>query len=256
MLWPANPDPAPIGASVPRSRPSAGPFFLKGNAMSNMQQPSLTLGHPHAQLAITAQPQPLAALAGAPGQAVIILHADRRDTAVVLTQPTETGTVHVLIDGHTRSVNADIPAVPVTDSTTALALAQQAAQWALAARQDAIDRARAMAERLDDQRQRHVIEVAEIRAYAIDRHRDGDICRDGLDKFLAHFDLDPYEPRHRVRFTISGGFDVTPDNGRSAEYTENDVREYLRLDTDRVDGVDEDSITIDVMVDDVEASGE
>ncbi|ROO52759.1 hypothetical protein EDC02_7700 [Micromonospora sp. Llam0] len=227
--------------------------------MSNTtQQRALTLGRPTAQLAITAypHPQPLAALAGAPGQAVIVLHADRRDNAVVLAQPAEAGTVHVLIDGQARSVSADIPAVPVTDSSTALALARQAVEWALAARHSAVDRARGLAERLDEQRQRHVGQVAEIRAYAIDRHRDGDICRDGLDKFLDHFGLDPYEPRHRVQFTISGSFAVTPENGRDTDGTGYDVREYLRLDTDQVDGVDEDSVTFDVMIDEVETGGE
>ncbi|PWU52440.1 hypothetical protein DLJ47_18870 [Micromonospora sp. S4605] len=224
------------------------------------QQCAVASGRPSAQLALTAHPhrhpEPLAALAVSPGQAVTILHTDRRENAVVLAQPAETGAVRVLLDGHARSLRADIAAVPVTDPATALELAQQAVAWASAAQYTAADRARALAEELDEQRRRHVRQLAEIRSYAIDRHRDGDICRDGLDKFLAHFDLDPYDPRHRVVFTISGSFDVTPEDGRDAGDTEYDVREYLRIDTDQVDGVDDDTLTFDVTVDDVQARGE
>nr|WP_152332185.1 hypothetical protein [Micromonospora purpureochromogenes] len=224
-----------------------------------MQQGALTSGRPRTQLALTAyphrHPRPLAELAGSPGQAVTILHADRRDNAVVLARSAGTCMVRVLIDGQARSLRADIDAVPVTDPATALGLAQQTAAWALAARHTAVDRASDLVEQLDEQRRRHIHQLAEIRSYAIDRHREGDICRDGLDKFLAHFDLDPYEPRHRVRFTISGSFDVTPDDGHNAADTEYDVREYLRIDTDQVDGVDEDTLTFDVTAD-VEVHGE
>ncbi|QGN48001.1 hypothetical protein GKC29_14875 [Micromonospora sp. WMMC415] len=227
---------------------------------NTMQQCVVASGRPSAQLALTAHPhrhsEPLAALAVSPGQAVTIVHTDRRENAVVLAQPAVTGTVRVLVDGHARSLRADVAAVPVIDPATALGLAQQAVAWALAAQHTAADRARALAEELDEQRRLHVRRLAEIRSYAIDRHRDGDICRDGLDKFLAHFDLDPYDPRHRVRFTISGSFDVTPEDGRDAGDTEYDVREYLRIGTDQVDGVDEDTLTFDVTVNGVEARGE
>jgi hypothetical protein len=233
----------------------------KGNVMINTtRQRVLTSGHPGRQLALTVHPhrhpQPLAVLATSPGEAVTILHADRRDNAVVLAQQTGTDTVRVLIDGQVHDVAADIAAVPVTDPSTALALAQQTVGWVLTALHTAVDRARALAEQADEQQWRHVRQLAEIRSYAIDRHRDGDICRDGLDTFLAHFDLDPYQPRHRVQFTVSGSFEVTPEDGRDTGYTAYDVRDYLRVDTGQVDGVDEGTVAFDVTVHDVQACGE
>ncbi len=192
------------------------------------------------------QPQPLAQLSAAPGQAVTVLHPDYPENAVVLSQVDGSGLVRVLVDGQVRSLRGDVDAMPVTDTAVALDLARQAVAWALTAQQDAVDEAHALVVQCDELRQRHIGELAEIRAYAIDRHRDGDICRDGLNAFLTRFGLAPYQPRHRVRFTISGSCDVIPDVGVSVGDTGYDVREYLRLDTDQVDGVDEATVTFDV----------
>ncbi|MGC5054942.1 hypothetical protein ACLQ2S_26255 [Micromonospora sp. DT48] len=207
-------------------------------------------------LAVATQPhpRPLTAFAGSPGQAVTILDADRRYDAVVLSPAPGTSMVRVLVDGQVvRSLRADISAVPVTDSATALALTRQAVMWALAEKDSAVDRARGLVEQRDEDRRRQASQLAEIRSYAIDQYRDADITRDGLDGLLSRFDLDPYQPRHRVQFTISGSFDVIPDAGRDTDDTESDVREYLRIDTDRVDNVDDDTVDITVTVDDVEA---
>ncbi|MGI5213309.1 hypothetical protein [Plantactinospora sp. CA-290183] len=218
-----------------------------------MQQRVLTSDRSRAPLALTAyphqQPQSLAELSAAPGRAVTILDADRRDNAVVLRQAEGTGTVQVLINGQDRSLRADIRAVPVTDPATALRLAQQAVAWALTAERAAADRVSGLVEQDEEQQRRHTRELAEIRSYAIDRHRDGDICREGLDKFLARFDLDPYQPLHRVQFTITGSFYVKPNDDASTGYTKDDVREYLGLDTDQVDNVDLDTLAFDVTVD-------
>jgi hypothetical protein len=45
--------------------------------------------------------------------------------------------------------------------------------------------------------------IASMRAYAVDKHRDGTICREGLNDFLAAHDLDLYQPRHRAQVTIT-----------------------------------------------------
>ncbi|MEU1811048.1 hypothetical protein [Micromonospora aurantiaca (nom. illeg.)] len=211
-------------------------------------------------LAVAAQPQPrprprpLTVFAGSPGQAVTILDVDRRYDAVVLSPAPGTSMVRVLVDGQVvRSLRADISAVPVTDPATALTLTQQAVTWALTEQDSAVERARSLVEQGDADRQGRVRQLTEIRSYAIGQYRDADLTRDGLDSLLSRFDLNPYEPRHRVRFTISGTFDVIPDVDRDTDDTESDVRDYLRIDTDRVDNVDDDSVDISVTVDDVEA---
>jgi hypothetical protein len=45
--------------------------------------------------------------------------------------------------------------------------------------------------------------IASMRAYAIEKHRDGTICKEGLNDFLAAHDLDLYQPRHRAQVTIT-----------------------------------------------------
>ncbi len=212
---------------------------------------ALTSERPDSSAAVATQPspRPLTAFAGSPGQAVTILDASARYDAVVLSPAPGTSMVRVLVDGQVRSLRADISAVPVTDQATALALTRQAVAWALTEQDSAVERARSLAEQRDEDRRRQASQLAEIRSSAIDQYRGADITRDGLDSLLSRLDLDPYQPRHRVRFTISGSFDVTPDVDRDTEDTESDVRGYLRIDTDRVDNVDDDTVTIDVTAD-------
>ncbi|MFY1577364.1 hypothetical protein ACN26Z_20940 [Verrucosispora sp. WMMD703] len=212
---------------------------------------ALTSERPDSPTAVTTQPspRPLTAFAGSPGQAVTILEAGARYDAVVLSPAPGTSMVRVLVDGQVRSLRADISAVPVTDPAAALALTRQAVAWALAEQDSAVERARSLVEQRDEDRRRQASQLTEIRSYAIDQYREADITRDGLDSLLSRFDLSPYQPRHRVRFTISGSFDVIPDADRDTEDTESDVRSYLRIDTNRVDNVDDDTVTIDVTAD-------
>lgn len=51
--------------------------------------------------------------------------------------------------------------------------------------------------------------ITSMRNYAIDRHRDGDICREGLNDFLRHHDLAPYAPTYDV--TVDLTLQVTVD---------------------------------------------
>ncbi|GIJ35004.1 hypothetical protein [Micromonospora sediminimaris] len=212
---------------------------------------ALTSERPDSPTAVAPQPspRPLTAFAGSPGRAVTILDAGASYDAVVLSPAPGTSMVRVLVDGQVRSVRADISAVPVTDPATALALTRQAVAWALTEQDSAVERARNLAEQRDEDRRRETSQLTEIRSYAIGQYREADITRDGLDSLLSRLDLDPYQPRHRVRFTISGSFDVIPDVYRDTEDTESDVRSYLRIDTDRVDNVEDDTVTIDVTAD-------
>lgn len=49
--------------------------------------------------------------------------------------------------------------------------------------------------------------LTEIRQYAIDRHQQGEICRDGLDQFLEHFGMEPdkeiFQCQVRIEATAS-----------------------------------------------------
>ncbi|BAJ30991.1 hypothetical protein KSE_52150 [Kitasatospora setae KM-6054] len=92
----------------------------------------------------------------------------------------------------------------------------------------------------------HDRKLEDIREYAIERHEAGDICREGLNNFLEHFDFDPYVTRVKVKFTMTGSFVVDSD---SAGATEDDVNDYLKPDLSSVDNVDDQTVDYEVTVD-------
>ncbi|PKV88180.1 hypothetical protein [Streptomyces sp. TLI_146] len=94
-----------------------------------------------------------------------------------------------------------------------------------------------------DQRRSHNELLEMIRQYAIVRHEEGDICREGLDDFLESFNLMPYEPRVRVEYTITGSYVV--DSGGEAAAKEDAVK-YLQPDLSGLDNVESESSTYDV----------
>jgi hypothetical protein len=86
----------------------------------------------------------------------------------------------------------------------------------------------------------------DIRDAAVEAYENDDICVDGLNRFLAAFDLDEYEMVTTKRVTVS--ITVTLDVTNTAdEYdVRDDVENYLRIsvDTSRVDDVDGDDYDI------------
>lgn len=56
-----------------------------------------------------------------------------------------------------------------------------------------------------------------MRAYAIGKHLEGEICRDGLNGFLAAHDLDLYEPRYTARVTLSFDVEVGAEDSDDAD---------------------------------------
>lgn len=89
------------------------------------------------------------------------------------------------------------------------------AQWALAQRLTvrlaclAGDRTQALQASLAGVREQADAahrKIDSMRAYAIGKHLDSTICREGLNDFLAAHDLDLYEPRYTARVTAT--FDV------------------------------------------------
>jgi hypothetical protein len=97
-------------------------------------------------------------------------------------------------------------------------------------------------------RQTHAEQLAAIRQYAITRHEGGEICRGGLESFLATFDMEPYAPRVRVDYAISGSYEV---QHRDTSFVETDACGYLRPDLTELDDVDHDSSTYEVTTVDV-----
>ena len=96
---------------------------------------------------------------------------------------------------------ADALVTPITDPAEQLA-ATRAALDALA------DRRRADVQTQDTLRTEHTRVMADIRAYAIERHLVGDTELEELNQFLTHFGLLTYHPRLRVTFTITGSYQV------------------------------------------------
>lgn len=94
-----------------------------------------------------------------------------------------------------------------------------------------------------DQHRSHNELLEAIRQYAIVRHEEGDICREGLDDFLESFNLMPYETRVRVEYTITGSYEVDPGGEVAAE---EDALKYLQPDLSGLDDVDGDTSTYEV----------
>jgi hypothetical protein len=103
-------------------------------------------------------------------------------------------------------------------------------------RQDAIDRN-------DVLRTGQARVLDAIRDYAIERHEAGDICRNGLDRFLEEFDFAPYHNRIRVDYTLKGSYVV---DSSSDEDVADDTSKYLRPDLSDLDYVDSDSAHFDL----------
>jgi hypothetical protein len=96
-----------------------------------------------------------------------------------------------------------------------------------------------------EQRQAHASKLDEIRDYAIERHQAGDICREGLDNFLADFGLAPFQPRVRVTYTITGSYEV--EDGSECAATD-DAEKYLVPDLSSLDSVDEYTTSFELTV--------
>lgn len=76
---------------------------------------------------------------------------------------------------------------------------------------DARDRTEQMREEASAAHQK----IDSMRAYAIEKHLDGTICREGLNDFLTAHDLDIYRPSHRAQVTVRLDVQV---NGADDQY--------------------------------------
>ncbi len=163
----------------------------------------------------------------------------------VLLGRADTASVEVLRDGRIVREADTMLAVPVTDPTRQAELLRAALAADVTTRQALTETAEQRRTELDQLRTGQARTLAGIRDYAIDQYRDDQISRDVLDAFLARFDLDPYRPRVKVAYTITGSFEVDSDN---ADEVENNVEQYLRVDLDDVDDIVEYSDEFSVSV--------
>jgi hypothetical protein len=106
-------------------------------------------------------------------------------------------------------------------------------------------------EAAQEQAQTLTTTIDAIRDYAIEKHRDGSICRSGLDEFLAHFEFASCEQRFSVPVTVTATFEITAENETAA-------RSRVRYLIDGIafsGGTDADNLDVetgDIQVDDAE----
>jgi hypothetical protein len=160
-----------------------------------------------------------------------------------------TATVELLREGRIVRETDTMLAAPVTDPARQVELLRAALVADVAARQALADTAQQRGSELNQLRASQSSSLDRIRDYVIEQYRNSEFSRDALDAFLSRFDLDPYRPRVKVTYTITGSFEVDSDD---ADEVEGNVEQNLRVDSDDVDGAVEYSDNFDVTVRSVE----
>jgi len=77
--------------------------------------------------------------------------------------------------------------------------------------------------------------IDSMRAYAIGKHLDSTICREGLNDFLAAHDLDLYEPRYTARVTAT--FDVEVYDAGNDYAATSMIRDRIEINSEDEDEV-------------------
>ena len=164
---------------------------------------------------------------------------------VVVLRRAETAMVEVCQGHQILTLVDDAEATPITDPAHRDDLIRRALRTVAVQRYAATQQVLQARGERDRQQDAHAAVLRDIRCYAIDRHLDNEICREGLDTFLERFNLDPYQPRLRVRFRIIGSIEVDTEDRSAAEHQ---VDNYLGLDLSSVDNAVDDSEEIQVSV--------
>jgi hypothetical protein len=110
-------------------------------------------------------------------------------------------------------------------------------------------------EQLHLRRARHRAQLLAIRQVLIDHHRAGYLTVDGLGQVLAEAGLAPYRPRLRVRFTITGSYDIDagPDDLPEATAKARGQARHLLVDFAEIDDLHAGSPDLAVHIDDISA---
>ena len=160
-----------------------------------------------------------------------------------------TATVEVLREGRILHEADSMLATPVTDPARQVELLRAALAANVAARQALAETAQQRGTELNQLRATRDRVLDTVRDYAIEQYRDNEFSRDVLNTLLDRLGVDPYRPRVKVTYTITGSFDVDtadPDD------VEDDVDQNVRVDLDDIDGVVEYSDEFSVSVRSVE----
>ncbi len=140
---------------------------------------------------------PLSALAPPLATGTVIRLGDA--DAVVLT--TGGPEIQVWTKDTVTTYAADTAMEPITDPAQTQTVLRQAVLSLNAQRRQAQDA-------LTNLAVQHTTTMEAIRDYAIEAHREGDICEGGLNEFLRTFELDEYDPRVSLSYTMAGSFTV------------------------------------------------
>jgi hypothetical protein len=187
-------------------------------------------------------------LPGRPAAGQLVVTLPSGDQVVVVGRADD-GQVEVWSLGRITRRDPDTAASAVTDPAARDGLLAEVVHGLGEQRHAATGRATAAVADRDHDRETHERVLTDIRAYAVDKHQAGDICRSGLNDFLTAFGLPEFQPRVRVRYTLTGSYDVDADDADAAR---SDARGYLKPDLSELDNVIDDSDTFTVHVDDVE----
>jgi len=157
--------------------------------------------------------------------------------AAVVIRMLDTVLVEVYLADHVTAYSTQVLHVePLSDPVRSREVMGEAMSFMSWWRQAALDKNAELA-------QAHASKLEQIRAYAIGRHEDGEICRDGLDCFLDAFGFTPYWTRVQASYTITGSYEV--ENSSETEASE-DAEKYLRPDLTGLDRVDDYSTSFDL----------
>lgn len=233
--YPTTTDPAPSNGTLPSddTAPSNGP----GPATTNSWPDGAAVNRPLGDF-----------LPGGPAAGHLVVALPSGDQVVVVGRADD-GQVEVWSFGRLTRWDVDTAVSAVSDPAARDDLLAAAVRGLDAQRHTAIQRAARAVEDRDRERESHEQVLVDIRAYAVDKHQDGDICRGGLNAFLTAFGLPEFAPRVRVRYTLTGSYEVDADDADAAD---RDARGYLKPDLAQLDNVIDDSDTYSVHVDDVE----
>ena len=185
----------------------------------------------------------LESLLGEAGEQFMTVHLPYLSVdAVVLGAGDRPRDVRLLFDGgDVKCLFGSVIAQRITDSTRQAALLRQALVHQHAAVLSTQARLNAASRRVAET-------LADVRDFAIAEYRAGHLDRAQLDALLRTFQLQPFTPRQRVAFTITGTYLV---EGADSDHVRDNGLDRVAASFDRVDGVIAESDIYTVTVDSV-----